>query len=105
MAAGSTARRAFRANARAPGANPPRDSGKGRGRLFGEGPSAASAFRKSSWGTFPAQIDLALADAAKRREELRQMKSLEPWKVLLSGITALGAWSAFLVFLIAHWWK
>jgi hypothetical protein len=105
MAAGSKARRAFRANARAPGANPPRDSGKGRGRRFCEGPSVASASRKSSWGTFPAQIELALADAAKRREELRRMKTLEPWKVLVSGITALGAWAAFLIFVLAHWWK
>ena len=33
------------------------------------------------------------------------MKTLEPWKVLVSGITALGAWAAFLIFVLAHWWK
>jgi hypothetical protein len=56
-----------------------------------------------------AQIDLALADAAKRREELRQMTPAEPWKFIITAMvtfmTALGAWSAFLVFLLTHWWK
>jgi len=52
-----------------------------------------------------ADIDVALADAALKREQLRQLQTIEPWRVLITGITALGAWSAFLVFALAHWWR
>jgi|HubBroStandDraft_5_1064220.scaffolds.fasta_scaffold1635499_1 hypothetical protein len=44
-----------------------------------------------------AAIQQALADDDK--------KPLEPWKVLIAGVTELGAWSAFLVFALAHWWR
>jgi hypothetical protein len=63
--------------------------------------------------------DLVIADLEKRLEELRQLKTAdlslkerqalawEPWKIILStmvtAIAALGAWSAFLVFLLGHW--
>jgi hypothetical protein len=49
-----------------------------------------------------ADIDVSLADAALKREQLRQLKTIEPWRVLIAGITALGAWSAFLVFALGR---
>ena len=63
-----------------------------------------------------ADVDMALTHAALEREQLRQLSSidfaaktrnyqLEIWRVLAVALTGLGAWSAFLVFLLAHWWK
>ena len=78
-----------------------------------------------------AEVDLALAHAALEREQLRQMQTidldaklaglrqlqtidldaklrsyrLEPWRVFILGFGGLGAWSAFLIFALAHWWK
>jgi hypothetical protein len=63
-----------------------------------------------------ADIDLALGHAALEREQLRQLSSidlavktrnyrLEVWRVLALALTGLGAWSAFLVFALGHWWR
>ena len=43
------------------------------------------------------------------RRDVREIRDdvdkLEPWKVLIAGAAALGAWSAFPVFALAHWWR
>jgi hypothetical protein len=49
-----------------------------------------------------ARIDLTLADIALRQEQLHQLKSIEPWRVVVTAIAGLGAWSAVLVALISH---
>jgi len=51
------------------------------------------------------RIDRNIAEVEKLQAEARKFKvesQWEPWKVLLSALAGLGAWSAFLVFL--HWW-
>jgi hypothetical protein len=51
-----------------------------------------------------ARIDLTLADIAMRQEQLRQLKTFEPWRVVVTAIAGLGAWSAVLVAMLAHLW-
>jgi hypothetical protein len=63
-----------------------------------------------------AEVDVALALAALERGQLRQLQtvdldikrrndSLEIWRVFAVALAGLGAWSAFLVFLLGHWWR
>ena len=52
-----------------------------------------------------ARIDLMHADIAMRQEQLRQLKSIEPWRVVVTAIAGLGAWSAVLAALLSHFWR
>lgn len=47
----------------------------------------------------------AIEEAARNRSDYSRFTTDFPWKTFAIAITAVGAWSAVLVFALAHWMR